>query len=151
MPFASKSAWLSASSASRAHRDFYLRAWTYQSPEWATAALLRIGQGYEAYAKAHARRARAQGSQRSRKSRSTADELEKVVVVIEEQIPRRLQIWLRARIADRRLHNKHNRKPCREALSRLAENEVPKEAELRLKARPGEPRNRAGADRRGAP
>jgi TolA-binding protein len=118
-------------------KGIYLDVVTYQSPEWATAALLRIGQGYEAYAKAM-RGAPVPKDLSEEEKQVYRDELEKVVVVIEDKsldayksgYARALQIGV---------YNKHTQ-AIHEALSRLAENEFPKESELRLTTRPGEPR-----------
>jgi cellulose synthase operon protein C len=118
-------------------KGIYLDVVTYQSPEWATAALLRIGQGYEAYAKAM-RNAPVPKDLNEEEKQIYRDELEKVVVVIEDKsldayksgYARALQIGV---------YNKHTQ-AIHQALSRLAENEFPKEAELRTSTRLGEPR-----------
>jgi len=118
-------------------KAIYLEVVTYQSPEWATAALLRIGQGYEAYAKAM-RNAPVPKDLTEEEKQVYRDELEKVIVVIEDKsldayksgYAKALQIGV---------YNKHTQ-TIRQALSRLAENEYPKEAEVRLSTRPGEPR-----------
>ena len=65
-------------------KQIYLDVVTYQSPEWATAALLRIGQGYEAYAKAM-RNAPVPKDLNEDEKQVYRDELEKVVVVIEDK------------------------------------------------------------------
>lgn len=118
-------------------KQIYLDVVTYQSPEWATASLLRIGQGYEAYAKAM-RGAPVPKDLSEEEQQVYRDELEKVIVVIEDKsldayksgYAKALQIGV---------YNKHTQ-AIRQALSRLAENEYPKEAELRLSTRLGEPR-----------
>ena len=65
-------------------KAIYLDVVTYQSPEWATAGLLRIGQGYEAYAKAM-RNAPVPKDLNAEEKQVYRDELEKVVVVIEDK------------------------------------------------------------------
>ena len=118
-------------------KSIYLDVVTYKSPEWATASLLRIGQGYEAFSKAM-RNAPVPKDLKEDEKQMYRDELEKVIVVIEDKAidayksgyTRALQIGV---------YNKHTQ-AIRQALSRLAENEFPKEAELRLSTRPGEPR-----------
>jgi TolA-binding protein len=115
----------------------YLDVVTYRSPEWATAALLRIGEGYEAYAKAM-RNAPVPKELSADEKQVYRDELEKVIVVIEDKaIDAYKSGYLRALQIG--VYNKHTQ-AIRQALSRLAENEYPKEAELRLSSRPGEPR-----------
>jgi TolA-binding protein len=109
----------------------------YRSPEWATAALLRIGQGYEAYAKAM-RSAPVPKDLSAEEKQIYRDELEKVIVVIEDKAIDAYKSGY-AKALQIGVYNKHTQ-TIRQALSRLAENEYPKEAELRLSTRPGEPR-----------
>ena len=118
-------------------KQVYLDVVTYQSPEWATAALLRIGQGYEAYAKAM-RNAPVPKDLSEEEQQVYRDELEKVVVVIEDKAIDAYKSGY-ARALQIGVYNKHTQQ-IREALSRLAENEYPKEAELRASIREGEPR-----------
>jgi TolA-binding protein len=118
-------------------KQTYLDVVTYRSPEWATAALLRIGQGYEAYAKAM-RNAPVPKDLKEDEKQMYRDELEKVIVVIEDKAIDAYKSGY-ARALQIGVYNKHTQ-AIREALSRLAENEYPKEAELRLTSRPGEPR-----------
>jgi TolA-binding protein len=118
-------------------KGIYLDVVTYQSPEWATAALLRIGQGYEAYAKAM-RGAPVPKDLNEEEQQVYRDELEKVVVVIEDKAIDAYKSGY-ARALQIGVYNKHTQQ-IREALSRLAENEYPKEAELRAPVRVGEPR-----------
>jgi cellulose synthase operon protein C len=118
-------------------KQVYLDVVTYQSPEWATAALLRIGQGYEAYAKAM-RSAPVPKDLNEEEKQVYRDELEKVVVVIEDKALDAYKSGY-ARALQIGVYNKHTQQ-IREALSRLAENEYPKEAELRSGIRVGEPR-----------
>ncbi len=118
-------------------KQTYLDVVTYRSPEWATAALLRIGQGYEAYAKAM-RSAPVPKDLKEDEKQMYRDELEKVIVVIEDKAIDAYKSGY-ARALQIGVYNKHTQ-AIRQALSRLAENEYPKEAELRLSSRPGEPR-----------
>ena len=118
-------------------KQVYLDVLTYQSPEWATAALLRIGQGYEAYAKAM-RNSPVPKDLNEEEKQAYRDELEKVVVVIEDKALDAYKSGY-ARALQIGVYNKHTQQ-IREALSRLAENEYPKEAELRAGIRVGEPR-----------
>ncbi|HVZ89883.1 MAG TPA: tetratricopeptide repeat protein [Polyangia bacterium] len=118
-------------------KAIYLDVVTYRSPEWATAALLRIGQGYEAYAKAM-RNAPVPKDLKEDEKQMYRDELEKVIVVIEDKAIDAYKSGY-ARALQIGVYNKHTQ-AIRQALSRLAENEFPNEAELRLSTRPGEPR-----------
>jgi TolA-binding protein len=118
-------------------KGIYLDVVTYQSPEWATAALLRIGQGYEAYAKAM-RGAPVPTDLSEEEKQVYRDELEKVIVVIEDKAIDAYKSGY-AKALQIGVYNKHTQ-AIHQALSRLAENEFPKEAELRLTTRPGEPR-----------
>ncbi len=118
-------------------KAIYLDVVAYRSPEWATAALLRIGQGYEAYAKAM-RNAPVPRDLKEDEKQMYRDELEKVIVVIEDKAIDAYKSGY-ARALQIGVYNKHTQ-AIRQALSRLAENEYPKEAELRLSTRPGEPR-----------
>jgi TolA-binding protein len=118
-------------------KGIYLEVVTYQSPEWATAGLLRIGQGYEAYAKAM-RNAPVPKDLNEEEKQVYRDELEKVVVVIEDKAIDAYKSGY-AKALQIGVYNKHTQ-AIRTALSRLAENEYPKENEVRLMARMGEPR-----------
>jgi TolA-binding protein len=118
-------------------KGIYLDVVTYKSPEWATAGLLRIGQGYEAYAKSM-RNAPVPKDLNADEKQMYRDELEKVVVVIEDKALDAYKSGY-AKALTIGVYNKHTQ-AIRAALSRLAENEYPKEAEQRLSTRPGEPR-----------
>ena len=118
-------------------KGIYLDVVTYKSPEWATAGLLRIGQGYEAYAKSM-RNAPVPKDLNADEKQMYRDELEKVVVVIEDKALDAYKSGY-AKALTIGVYNKHTQ-AIRAALSRLAENEFPKEAEQRLSTRPGEPR-----------
>ncbi|HVR64896.1 MAG TPA: tetratricopeptide repeat protein [Polyangia bacterium] len=118
-------------------KGIYLDVVTYRSPEWATAALLRIGQGYEAYAQAM-RKAPVPKDLTADEKQVYRDELEKVVVVIEDKALDAYKSGY-AKALQIGVYNKHTQ-AIRQALSRLAENEYPKENEARLTTRVGEPR-----------
>jgi TolA-binding protein len=118
-------------------KGIYLDVLTYQSPEWATAGLLRIGQGYEAYAKAM-RNAPVPKDLNEEEKQVYRDELEKVVVVIEDKAIDAYKSGY-AKALQIGVYNKHTQ-TIRQALSRLAENEYPKENEIRLSTRVGEPK-----------
>ena len=118
-------------------KSIYLDVVTYKSPEWATASLLRIGQGYEAFAKAM-RNAPVPKDLKEDEKQMYRDELEKVIVVIEDKAIDAYKSGY-ARALQIGVYNKHTQ-AIRQALGRLAENEYPKEAEIRLSTRPGEPR-----------
>ena len=118
-------------------KGIYLDVVTYRSPEWATAALLRIGQGYEAYAQAM-RKAPVPKDLSAQEKQVYRDELEKVVVVIEDKALDAYKSGY-AKALQIGVYNKHTQ-AIRQALSRLAENEFPKENEARLSMRVGEPK-----------
>src|SRR5665213_2149878 len=118
-------------------KQTYLDVVTYRSTEWTTAALLRIGQGYEAYAKAM-RNAPVPKDRKEDEKQMYRDELEKVIVVIEDKAIDAYKSGY-ARALQIGVYNKHTQ-AIREARSRLAEDDRPKEAELGLPGRPGEPR-----------
>jgi TolA-binding protein len=115
----------------------YLDVVTYQSPEWATAALYRVGQGYEAYAKSM-RGAPVPKDLSSEEKQVYRDELEKVIVVIEDKAVDAYKSGY-AKALQIGVYNKHTQS-LRQALTRLAENEFPKEHEIRLSTRVGEPK-----------
>ena len=118
-------------------KAIYLDVVTYKSPEWATASLLRIGQGYEAYAKAM-RNAPVPRDLKEDEKQMYRDELEKVIVVIEDKALDAYRSGYTKALAIG-VYN-HHTQAIRQALSRLAENEFPKENEVRLSTCPGEPK-----------
>jgi TolA-binding protein len=105
---------------------------SFNDPEWATAALYRIGEAYERFSKA-LRDTPTPPGLNPEEQQVYRDELEKVVVVVEEKAidaykggyQKALQL---------NVYNDFTHK-LREALGRLDEQEFPKEAEAR--ARPG--------------
>jgi hypothetical protein len=108
-----------------------------QVARWATAARCCAHRpGLRAYAKDA--RAPVPKDLNAEEKQVYRDELEKVIVVIEDKALDAYKSGY-ARALQIGVYNKHTQ-TIRKALSRLAENEFPKEAELRLSTRPGEPR-----------
>ena len=118
-------------------KSIYLDVVTYKSPEWATASLLRIGQGYEAFAKAM-RNAPVPKDLKEDEKQMYRDELEKVIVVIEDKAIDAYKSGY-ARALQIGVYNKHTQ-AIRQALSRLAENELPQGGRAAAPTWPGEPR-----------
>ena len=130
--------WRRRPSGSKRRSGIYLDVVTYRSPEWATAGAAAHRAGLRGVRQGDAQRARAEGSQR----RGEADLPRRAGEGGRRdrgQGARRVQVRLRASALQIGVYNKHTQ-TIRQALSRLAENEYPKEAELRLCTRPGEPR-----------
>ena len=117
-------------------RQIYLDVVTYQSPEWATAALLRIGQGYEAFAKSM-REAPVPKDLNAEEKQVYRDELEKLTVVIEDKAIDAYKSGY-GKALDIGVYNKHTQN-IRRSLSRLDEGNYPKELEARAGLRGGEP------------
>jgi TolA-binding protein len=117
-------------------KQIYLDVVTYQSPEWATAALLRIGQGYEAFAKAM-RQAPVPKDLNSAEKQVYGDELEKLTVVIEDKAIDAYKSGY-GKALEIGVYNKHTQE-IRHALSRLDEAKYPNELEIRAGLRIGEP------------
>jgi len=117
-------------------RQVYLDVVTYGSPEWATAALLRIGQGYEAFARSM-REAPVPKDLSSAEQQVYRDELEKLTVVIEDKAIAAYRSGY-AKALDLGVYNRHTQ-DMRHALTRLDEAGFPKEAEMRAGLRTGEP------------
>ena len=92
-------------------KSIYLDVVTYKSPEWATAGLLRIGQGYEAYAKAM-RNAPVPKDLNAEEKQMYRDELEKVVVVIEDKALDAYKSGYAKALTDRRLQQAHADDPA---------------------------------------
>lgn len=109
---------------------------TFQSPEWATAALLRIGQAYEAFAKAM-RQAPTPKELSADEQQVYRDELEKLTVTIEDKAIDAYKSGYKKAL-DIGVYNKHTQE-IRQALSRLDEGNFPAEPEQRPGLRPGEP------------
>jgi TolA-binding protein len=113
-------------------KQAYVDTVTFNDPEWATAALFRIGDAYEQFSKA-LRGAPVPAQLSEEEKQVYHDELEKVVVVVEEKAidaykggyQKALQLGV---------YNEFTQK-LRQALARLDDQEFPPEAEVR--ARPG--------------
>jgi TolA-binding protein len=108
----------------------YIDVVTFNDPEWATAALYRIGEAYERFSKA-LRDTPTPPGLNAEEQQVYRDELEKVVVVVEEKAidaykggyQKALQL---------NVYNEFTHK-LRQALGRLAEQEFPPEAEARAR------------------
>jgi TolA-binding protein len=111
-------------------KQAYVDTVTYNDPEWATAALFRIGDAYEQFSKA-LRGAPVPASLSEEEKQVYHDELEKVVVVVEEKAidaykggyQKALQLGV---------YNEFTQK-LRQALGRLDDQEFPPEAEVRAR------------------
>jgi TolA-binding protein len=121
-------------------KKVYLDVLTYRVPEWATAALLRVGQAYDAFAKA-LRATKVPRELGAEEQRLYRDELEKSVVVIEEKALDAYRSGY-AKALELRVFNTHTRS-LREALAELDQGEFPREVESRIGPRLGEPRTAA--------
>jgi hypothetical protein len=108
---------------------------TFRSPEWGTAALLRVGQGYEAFAKAM-RNAQVPRELSADEKQIYREELEKSVIVIEDKALDAYRSGY-AKAIELGVYNRHTR-ALRKALGELASGDFPKEAELRPRLRAGE-------------
>ena len=116
-------------------RKVYLDVVGYRQPEWATAALLRVGQGYEAFAKAM-RKAQVPRELSAEEKRLYREELEKQVIVIEDKALDAYRSGY-AKALEIGVYNKHTR-ALRVALSQLDQGEFPKDVEARPGLRAGE-------------
>ena len=117
-------------------KQIYLDVVTYQSPEWATAGLLRIGQGYEAFAKSM-RQAPVPKDLNAEEQQVYRDELEKLTVVVEDKAIDAYKSGYNKSL-EIGVYNKHTQE-IRAALTRLDESNYPKELESRAGLRAGEP------------
>jgi TolA-binding protein len=118
-------------------KKVYLDVLGFRSPEWATAALLRIGQGYEAFAKA-IRKAEVPRELSAEEKQIYREELEKSVIVIEDKALDAYRSGY-AKALQLGVYNRHTR-ALRRALGELDAGDFPKEAELRPRLRAGEAR-----------
>ncbi len=116
-------------------RKVYLDVLSFRVPEWATGALLRIGQAYEGFAKAM-RRAEVPKDLSAEEKRLYREELEKAVIVIEDKALGAYRSGY-AKALEIGVYNKHTR-ALRQALGELDQSEYPRDAELRPALRPGE-------------
>src|SRR5262249_16676701 len=115
----------------------YLDAVSYKVPEWATASLYRIGQGYEGFAKAM-RTAPVPNDLSPDEKNVYREELEKFVVIIEDKAIDAYKSGY-AKALQLGVYNKYTQ-AIRVALGRLADTEFPPENELRIAPRLGEPK-----------
>ncbi len=118
-------------------KKIYLDVVTFRVPEWATAALFRIGQAYETFARAM-RNAKPPKELSREEQQVYRDELEKSVVVIEDKALDAYRSGY-AKAIEIGVYNKHTR-ALRQSLAQLDQGEFPPEAEARLGARLGEAR-----------
>jgi TolA-binding protein len=118
-------------------KQVYVDVVTFNDPEWATAALFRIGEGYERFSHA-LRDAPVPKELNADEQQVYRDELEKVVVVVEEKAidsyksgyQKALQLGV---------YNEFTHK-LRSALGRMSDQEFPPEAEARSRPSAAEPR-----------
>jgi TolA-binding protein len=118
-------------------KQAYVDVVTFNDPEWATAALYRIGDAYEKFAKA-LRGAPVPKELNADEQQVYRDELEKVVIVVEEKsidayksgYQKALQLGV---------YNEFTQK-LRAALGRMSDQEFPPEAEARTRPAAAEPR-----------
>jgi hypothetical protein len=118
-------------------KKVYLDVVSYRVPEWATAALYRVGQAYAGYAKAM-RSAKVPRDLSKDEQQIYRDELEKSVVVIEDKALESYRSGY-AKALEIGVYNKYTRL-LREGLADLAETEFPRDAESRPGVRLGEAR-----------
>jgi TolA-binding protein len=118
-------------------RKVYLDVVSFRVPEWATAALYRIGQAYASYAKA-IRNAKVPRDLSREEQQIYRDELEKSVVVIEDKALEAYRSGY-AKALEIGVYNKHTRS-LRQALAELDQGTYPRDAEARTGPRLGEAR-----------
>jgi TolA-binding protein len=116
-------------------RKVYLDVLSFRVPEWATGALLRIGQAYEGFAKAM-RKAEVPRDLNADEKRLYREELEKAVIIIEDKALAAYRSGY-AKALEIGVYNRHTR-ALRQALAELDQGEYPREVELRPSLRPGE-------------
>jgi TolA-binding protein len=110
---------------------------TFGDPEWATAALYRIGEGYERFAKA-LRGAPVPPGLNAEEQQVYREELEKVVIVVEEKAIDAYKSGYKKAL-ELGVYNDFTQK-LRQALGRLDDQEFPAEVEARARTAPAEPR-----------
>jgi TolA-binding protein len=118
-------------------RAVYIDVVAFGDPEWATAALFRIGDAYERFAKA-LRGAPTPPGLSSDEQQVYHDELEKVVVVVEEKAIDSYKSGY-SKALELRVYNEFTQK-LRQALGRLDDQEFPAEAEARARPASAEQR-----------
>lgn len=115
----------------------YVDTVTFGDPEWATAALLRIGDAYERFAKA-LRDAPVPAQLSDEEKQVYRDELEKVVVVVEEKAIDAYKSGY-GKALELKVYNEFTHK-LRESLGRLSDQEYPAENEVRARPAAAEAR-----------
>ena len=118
-------------------RRSYASFVTFNDPEWATAALYRIGDAYERFAKA-LRGAPVPAQLSADEQQVYRDELEKVVVVVEEKAIDAYKTGYQKAL-QLGVYNEFTQK-LRAALGRMSDQEFPPEAEARARPAVAEPR-----------
>lgn len=118
-------------------KKVYLDVLSYRVPEWATAALYRIGQGYQSFAKAM-RSAKVPRELSPDEQQIYRDELEKSVVIIEDKALDAFKSGY-SKALEIGVYNQHTRL-LRQALAELDRANYPPEAEARLGAQVAERR-----------
>ncbi len=116
-------------------RTVYLDVVSFGDPEWATAALYRIGDAYERFAKAM-REVPVPKELKEEEQQVYREELEKVVVVIEEKAIDAYKTGYQKSL-QLGVYNEFTQK-LRDALGRLNDQEFPPERELRAGHAPAE-------------
>jgi TolA-binding protein len=116
-------------------RKVYLDVLSFRVPEWATGALLRIGQAYEGFARAM-RKAEVPRDLSAEEKQLYREELEKAVIVIEDKALAAYRSGF-AKALEIGVYNRHTR-ALRLALAELDQGEYPRDVELRPSLRPGE-------------
>ncbi len=116
-------------------RKVYLDVLSFRAPEWATGALLRIGQAYEGFARAM-RKSEVPRDLSAEEKRLYREELEKAVIIIEDKALDAYRSGY-AKALEIGVYNRHTR-ALRLALAELDQGEYPRDVELRPGLRPGE-------------
>jgi TolA-binding protein len=117
-------------------KAIYVDVVTFKDPEWATAALYRIGDAYERFAHA-LRQAPTPPGLGAEEQQVYRDELEKVVVVVEEKAIDAYKGGYQKAL-DLGVYNDFTQK-LRAALGRLSDQEFPPEVEARARPAAAEP------------
>jgi TolA-binding protein len=118
-------------------KNTYVDVVTFNDPEWATAALYRIGDAYERFAKA-LRDTPTPPNLSADEQQVYRDELEKFVVVVEEKSINAYKGGYKKAL-DLGVYNEFTQK-LRQALGRLDDQEFPPEAESRARPVPTDAR-----------
>lgn len=116
-------------------RSAFMDVLPFKVPQWATASLFRIGQGYTLFAKA-LRNTKIPSALSSAEQEVYREELEKYVIVIEDKALSAFKTGY-AKALEIGVYNRHT-KALREALSQLDGTAYPPEVELRLGPQAGE-------------